>query len=141
MNIRTKFYYLASLVVVFLLPGSIAALFVVDRIYLRDLIIFTGGIMVLGSFWDIWVTRHGKRDPIWLWQFNDKDTLGIRIFDLPVEEYFFYIISSLYIVFVWEMIKFASETGGLRAYLIVLFLSLWTVLSTGLYYSIRSKNW
>ncbi len=126
--IKQKFYYLTSLLFVFVIPASIAAYFVLDRIPVVNLIIFVVGITVLGSIWDIWATRHGKRDPIGLWQFNFKDTLGIKIFDLPIEEYVFYIAYSLYIIFIWEGIKYALETGSLLMYILLPFLGVWSLL-------------
>lgn len=63
--------------------------------------------------------RHGRRDPIWLWQFNFKDTLGIKLFDLPIEEYLFYIASSVYIILIWEGIRYALETGSLLMYILL----------------------
>jgi len=98
--IKPKFYYLISLLFVFVIPASAAAHFVIDRIPMINLLTFVAGITILGSIWDIWATRHGKKDPIWLWQFNFKDTLGVKLFGLPIEEYIFYIASSLYIVFI-----------------------------------------
>lgn len=123
--IKPRFYYLLSLLLIFVFPAVIAGYFIWKRIVLTDLIKFVAGITFLGSFFDIWATRHGKRDPIWLWQFNPKDTLGIQIFDLPIEEYLFYVVSSVYIVFMWEGIRFASESGNIFVYLLLSFLSIW----------------
>lgn len=118
----------------------VEAYFVISRIALRDLLVFVIGITVLGSIWDIWATRHGKRDPIWLWQFNFHETMGIKLFDLPIEEYIFYITSSLYIVFTWEGIKYASSTANPLMYLLLFSVSTWTLIAVLIPYKIRVKN-
>ena len=120
-----NFYYLLSLLFVFVIPVVIQAYFVWSRISLFDLITFMVLMTVMGGIWDIWATRHGERDPIWLWQFNFKNTLGIKLFDLPIEEYLFYVVSSVSIVFFWETIKFTRETGSLFLYGVLSFVSLW----------------
>ncbi|MDP3731266.1 MAG: lycopene cyclase domain-containing protein [bacterium] len=135
-----KYYYLISLVFVFIIPAGIASYFVFDRIPFVNLIIFVGSITLLGGIWDIWATRHGKRDPVWLWQFNFKDTLGIKLFDLPIEEYIFYVASSLYIVFIWEGIKLILETKDLLMIVTLPFLGLWSLLTILIPYARRAKN-
>ena len=127
--INSKFYYLLSLIFVFVIPAVVAAYFVIQRISIISLLIFVVGITVVGSIWDIWATRHGSKDPVWLWQFNFKDTLGIKIFDLPIEEYLFYISACLYVVFIWEGVKYAVELKS--AFLLALMVGLlaWSLLS------------
>ena len=138
--IKPKFYYLISLLFVFVIPASAAAHFVIDRIPMINLLTFVAGITILGSIWDIWATRHGKKDPIWLWQFNFKDTLGVKLFGLPIEEYIFYIASSLYIVFIWEDIKYALETNSIFMYILVPFLGVWSSLFILVPYLIHVKD-
>ena len=98
--IPSKFYYLLSLIFVFVIPMIVAGLFVWQSIVWQHFLIFVVLITILGAIWDIWATRHGKKDTVWLWQFNIKDTLGIKVFDLPIEEYLFYISTSLYVIFI-----------------------------------------
>ena len=117
--INRRFYYLLSLIFVFVIPACVAGYFAISRIDLWALFTFIAGITVLGSVWDIWATRHGKRDPIWLWQFNFKDTLGVKIFDLPIGEYIFYIASSTYIIFMWEGINYVAETGDVLVFFLL----------------------
>jgi|SRR3989344_9412597 len=135
-----RFYYSLSLILVFILPALIAGYFIFDRIPLINFLVFIVGITILGSIWDIWATRHGKRDPIWLWQFNFKDTLGIKLFDLPIEEYIFYVVSSVYIIFIWEGIKFALETKSIAMYVLLPFLGVWSLLAILIPYLLRVKN-
>ncbi len=136
----SKYYYIVSLLVVFVLPAVVEGFFVIGNISILNLLTFVSGILILGSIWDIWATRHGQRDPIWLWQFNFKDTLGIKIFGLPIEEYLFYVSASVYIVFSWESIKYATETGNVFIYLLLSMLSVWSLLMILIPYKLRIKK-
>ncbi len=135
-----KYYYSLSLLFIFVIPTFISAFFVFSRISIAQLAVFVLSITLLGSAWDIWATRHGKKDPVWLWTFNHKDTLGLRLFDLPVEEYLFYIASSVYIIFLWESIKYALETESAIMYLVLPFVSLWSMLFIAVPYLAREKK-
>ncbi|OHA63395.1 MAG: hypothetical protein A3E07_02390 [Candidatus Wildermuthbacteria bacterium RIFCSPHIGHO2_12_FULL_45_9] len=136
----SNFYCIISLTFVFGLPAVIQGYFVFDRISIPNLLTFVVGITVIGSIWDIWATKHGKRDPVWLWQFNFRYTLGLKLFDLPIEEYLFYVASSVYVIFVWEGIKFALETGNLFMYFLLPFLGIWSFLAVVIPYLIKVKE-
>lgn len=138
--INSKFYYILSLLFIFIIPASIAGYFVAARIPILNLSIFVLSITILGGAWDIWATRHGKKDPIWLWQFNFKDTLGIKLFDLPIEEYLFYTASSLYVIFIWEGIKYALEKQDFLMYILLPFLGVWTLIFITLPYLLMNKT-
>jgi len=138
--IKPRYYYLLNLLFVFTLPAFILAFFVWGRIPLINLVLFVGSITVLGVIWDILAVRHGKRDRTWLWQFNFKDTLGIKIFDLPIEEYVFYISSSLYIIFLWEGIKYSLETESILMYILIPFLGVWSLLLSIAVYRFGAKR-
>lgn len=122
-----KFYYLGTLIFVFILPSLVAGYLLSEYISLKPLTPFIFSVTIIGSIWDIWATRHGKRDRIWLWQFNKKETLGLNFLGLPFEEYLFYVASSVYVIFMWEGIKLMISTNLLNSYLIVLGLSVWTL--------------
>ena len=95
---------------------------------------------MLGSLWDIWATRHGKKDKLWLWQFHDQNTLGLKFFDLPIEEYLFYPASSLYVIFMWEGVKFGYETGSVFYLILLSTLAIWTLLAVILSFSLTRKQ-
>ena len=138
--INPRLYYLLSLLLVFIIPAFMVAYFVWERIPTINLILFVAGITVLGGIWDIWATRHGKRDPVWLWQFNFRDTLGIKLFDLPIEEYIFYLASGIYIVFTWEAIRLALETKSTLMFMLIPFLGLWSLLAILIPYILKAKR-
>lgn len=124
-----KYFYLLSLTLVFIIPTLIAGFFVIEHIELLHLFVFVLLITIVGSLWDVWATRHGSDDPIWLWHFNHKQTIGIKFLGLPIEEYLFYVFSSVYIIFIWKSIELALSTGNNAYYLLIPALGLWTFLS------------
>lgn len=135
-----KFYYLLSLVSVFVIPTIVAGYFLQDIVTPQKLIPFIIFITVIGSIWDIWATKHGKKDSVWLWQFNHQQTLGIKIFDLPIEEYLFYVTSSIYIVYMWEGIKQMTQAGNSQLSIVIPLLTLWTLLAILLPYKLGSRG-
>src|SRR3989344_3641341 len=135
-----KLFYLLSLFLVFVIPTIVEGYFIFDRIDKLNLALFIGGILVIGSVWDVLATRHGKNDPVWLWQFNEKDILGVKFFDLPIEEYLFYVVSSVYVIFTWESFRFVSETGNPAMYAVLPFVAMWSLFFIGLPYVIKFRN-
>lgn len=108
-------YYVLSQVFFFIVPITFEFYFIYKQISYINLAIFVVIITILGSIWDIQAARHDKKDSIWLWQFNHENTLGIKFFNLPIEEYIFYITSSMFIIFTWEFIKFSISIGNYYA--------------------------
>ncbi len=135
-----NFYYLFSLCFVFVIPALVQAYFVWSRVSLANLVVFVVIMTIMGGLWDIWATRHGKRDKVWLWTFNRKDTLGITFFDLPIEEYLFYVASSVSIVFLWEGLRFAQETGSAFMYVLVSSVGVWCLLFILISYIFLNKK-
>lgn len=135
-----KYYYLLSLFFVFILPTIVIYAFIYNIIKLLPLFLFIFNILIIGSIWDIWATKHGKNDSFWIWQFNHQETLGIKFFGLPVEEYLFYIFSSTYIIFLWEGIKYGYEEQNFIMLFVLLFSSLISIFFILLPYIIKNKN-
>ncbi len=135
-----RFYYLFSLITVFANPTIVIGQFAIDQIQISNLVSFVIGITIIGSLWDIWATRHGRRDEIWLWQFNHKTTLGIYVFDLPIEEYLFYVSTSTYVIFIWEALEMYSSTGSNEILLLLVATTIWSLLFIGLPFVFHSKG-
>ncbi|MDD4988944.1 MAG: lycopene cyclase domain-containing protein [Candidatus Pacebacteria bacterium] len=133
MTIKLKFHYILSLFFVFIVPLFFEGHFIYQQIDTYNLIAFIVGITIIGSLWDIWATKHGVKDSIWIWQFNKKDIIGITFFDLPIEEYLFYIATSTYIIFTWKLM----ESGNV---FIPTVATLWSLFFIGLPYINRFKK-
>ncbi|MBL8158817.1 lycopene cyclase domain-containing protein [bacterium] len=135
-----KYYYLATLILVFCVPTSVAAYALSDVVKIDELVPFIVLVTIIGSIWDVWATRHGKSDRVWLWQFHPAQTLGYRIFGLPVEEYLFYIASSVYVIYMWEGMKLMARYGTSEAYIMVFGLGAWSLGAILAPYLFRSKG-
>ncbi|MDB5194651.1 MAG: hypothetical protein JWN50_665 [Parcubacteria group bacterium] len=131
-----RFYYLFSLIFVFVAPSVFEWRYVQTHISATNLAAFIVGITVIGSLWDIWATRHGREDAVWLWQFNRKCTLGLTFFDLPIEEYVFYVATSVYVIFEWTLINDPS----IAPLWIVPLTTIWSLFFIGLPYVFQPKN-
>lgn len=60
---------------------------------------------VLFIIWDIIVTARGH------WSFNHLYTIGFKIFGLPIEEIFFFIIIPFCGLFTWESVKYFTRNS------------------------------
>lgn len=119
--------YFRSLLFMLIIPEFIIGYFVFSQIRFIDLIPFLVGIMFLGASWDIWAIPHGGKDRTWIWRFNPEETIGVKLLDLPIEEYIFFLAAGLYIIFFWEGIRLAAETSNLALYILLPSLSLWSL--------------
>ena len=138
--ISNRYYYLLSLIFVFIIPTIVAGVFIRSQILIPNLVTFILVVLTLGSIWDIWATKHGKRDRVWLWCFNLKDTLGYTFLGLPIEEYLFYVFASTYSIFLWEVIGYSFSTGNYLTFLLGVLMGIWSLLFIGIPYAMRSKG-
>lgn len=135
-----RLYYLGTLVFVFLIPTLVAGYLLSGYISFKALLPFVILITVIGSIWDVWATKHGENDRVWLWQFNRRDTLGPRFLGLPIEEYFFYVLSSVYVIFMWEGMKLMVEGTDPYVYWTIAGLATWTLLCIFIPYLFAPKG-
>ena len=129
-----------SLLFVFCIPTFVAGFFLANYISLKALVPFVILITVIGSIWDVWATRHGKKDRVWLWQFNRYQTIGIRFLGLPVEEYLFYVVSSVYVIFMWEGFNLMIKGSEPAVYVTIAALAVWTLTAIFVPYLFRRKK-
>lgn len=135
-----RFYYLITLTFVFCIPTVAAGFFLMDFISIATLIPFILLILVMGSIWDVWATRHGRKDRIWIWHFNHSETLGFKFLGLPIEEYLFYVVSSVYVVFMWEGIKLTTTNNTMMPYVLVISMGVWTLISITIPYLLAPRG-
>jgi lycopene cyclase domain-containing protein len=135
-----RYSYLITLILVFSIPAAIAGFFVSQLTPLSALIPFVIGVTVVGTFLDIWATRHGKKDTSWLWQFHAAQTLGINLFGVPIEEYLFYVASSVYVVVMWEDLNLVLQGTSPEPLAIMGIATLWTIIALTFLYTQRPKG-
>jgi lycopene cyclase domain-containing protein len=135
-----KFYYLFSILFVFFAPALVEGFFIWNRISILNLTVFALGITTIGIMWDIWATRHSNKDTVWVWQFNSRDTLGLKFFDVPVEDYLFCILSSVYSVFTWECLRYISQNNDFTLSVLLVCIFIWTLAGIAFLYIFRHKG-
>lgn len=52
--------------------------------------------------WDFWATARGH------WGFNPLYVIGVKLFNLPVEEVLFFVVIPFCALFTWETVKYFS---------------------------------
>lgn len=65
-------------------------------------------MMLLFIPWDIWFTRIG------VWWFRDDYITGFKLFDLPIEEWLFFIVVPYACVFIHEVLRFFVKKDLLK---------------------------
>ncbi|MCK9430540.1 MAG: lycopene cyclase domain-containing protein [Candidatus Omnitrophica bacterium] len=59
-------------------------------------------IIIFGA-WDVFATWRGH------WYFNPEGVFGIKIINLPIEEWLFFIVVPFCCIFTWEALKYIKE--------------------------------
>lgn len=57
---------------------------------------------IIFVLWDVWATARGH------WGFNPNYVIGIKLFNLPIEEVLFFIVIPFCALFTWEVVKYYS---------------------------------
>lgn len=135
-----RYHYLLTLFFVFCAPTIVAGFYLSGFIDLQALVPFIVLVTIIGSIWDVWATRHGKKDRVWLWQFNRRQTIGVRFLGLPIEEYLFYVASSVYVIFMWEGLKLMVKGTNTQVYGVIGLLSAWTLFAILFPYIVGRKK-
>ena len=134
-----RFTYLLSLIFVFTIPAVAIFLCTSNHLNLFNLTTFIIGITLIGCGWDIWATRHGKNDAVWLWQFNKRNTLGLKLCGLPIEEYLFYIVTSAYIILIWQTVNSTYLSDKIRLSLLTC-TAIWSLAFIAIPYFLNIKG-
>lgn len=67
---------------------------------LKALIISLGIIILVFGTWDVFATWRTH------WYFNPEGISGVKIINLPVEEWLFFMVIPFCCIFTWEALKF-----------------------------------
>ncbi|MEK7588356.1 MAG: lycopene cyclase domain-containing protein, partial [Patescibacteria group bacterium] len=84
-----KFTYLKLLIAIYVPPIITLILCLGSNFDLQKLLIFSCVVVIYGIAWDMWATKHGRTDKLWIWRFNPKTITGIFIEHHPFDEYLF----------------------------------------------------
>lgn len=67
---------------------------------LSSLLRSIGLIVIIYGAWDVFAAWRGH------WSFNPQGICGIKIINLPVEEWFFFMVIPFCCIFTWEVLKY-----------------------------------
>jgi len=99
-----KAEYLIVLAVSFIAPFILSFSKKMDFYkYSLRLILSLGIPFVLFVVWDFIVTSRGH------WSFNPNYIIGLRVFNLPIEEILFFLIIPFCGIFTWESVKYFTR--------------------------------
>lgn len=99
-----KVYWITVYIALLGIPALILSRIV--EINIKSLVITTIASLIVGYIVEIWAVRHGKKDRIFVWDYNSKSNLGIKIFDIPIEDSIvFLILTPIFIVYFYEFVK------------------------------------
>ncbi len=59
-------------------------------------------VFIFGA-WDVFATWRGH------WYFNSQSIYGLKIINLPVEEWLFFLVIPFCCIFTWEALKFIKN--------------------------------
>lgn len=125
-----RYYFLLTLAVIFGLPTLVAAIMLRNTVSWPELIPFMVLITVIGSTWDIWSAGRGSKDLVWLWQYKNQETLGYRFLGVPIEEYLFFLLSSVYSVYMWEgMNRMVVDHHDRAVWIVAPLVTTWTLVA------------
>lgn len=124
-----RFRYLEILFVLLGVPLIAMAPVALRYISLRELVIVSFILVVWAIAWDIWSTRHGKRDRLWTWCFSRKTTSGLMLYGQPIEEYLLGAGFFIWIVFFWEILERAVASGNTTHMTLLGGVAAWDVLA------------
>ncbi len=105
--------------------------------YKRWHFLFPSIIIVAAVFiiWDVIFTAYG------IWGFNSRYLVGFDIFNLPIEEWLFFITVPYASVFIYDCIKYyfpnwkTSNTGNIIAVFLGIILAIFALLNLGKHYT------
>lgn len=133
-----RFTYMRLLTVLYF-PTIIAmGVLLKNEIEWARLLLFTFVLLIYGIGWDIWSTKHGRSDRLWIWRFNRKTLTGEKISRHPIEEYIFGICHLFWVVLFWENLHLATTRGSV-ALLVLLLVMLWMLVIGRNFYRSQSS--
>lgn len=74
--------------------------------YLKALFYSISCIVVIFGAWDVFATWRGH------WSFNPSGVWDLRILNLPIEEWLFFVVIPFCCIFTWEAFKYIKSRLG-----------------------------
>mgnify|MGYP001590537645 CR=1 FL=1 len=119
--------YLKLLINIYLPPIIILGVYLGSSIDFFKLAVFSFVLLIYGIAWDMWATKHGRTDKLWIWRFNPKTITGVYFDRHPFEEYAFGIFHLFWTILLWEVLLRAISNNDPLTLLIVVLLGIWQI--------------
>ncbi len=104
--IKRKYSYLLAYIILLVTPTILLFGFVKDTVNFKALLATEVMCFLLAGVFDYWGTRHGKKDKFYVWEYDDRSILGIKVFGLPIEDIIFFLgMMPITGVFIYEAAK------------------------------------
>ncbi|MCF7865623.1 MAG: lycopene cyclase domain-containing protein [Candidatus Pacebacteria bacterium] len=113
------FRYIISLTILAILPEIyFLSQMPMQKIVLSFVIAVVSGLFIMTT--DFGTTKgSGTSSRKWIWDFNSNDILGLKISNLPIEEFLFPLVWVPLPIALWEYVKSVNiSNGGLGVILI-----------------------
>ena len=97
-----NYIYIVLMLIFAIIPSLILLYLLRDKINFKNLVICLFILFIVGVIWDQISVKLG------IWSFSQDKTLG-NLFDIPIEEYLFFIFVPLLVITVYTLINKISK--------------------------------
>jgi len=102
------------------IPASITTYFVADNIDVKTMIVIILISLFVGGILEIWAVKQGRRDKFYIWEYNNRTTLGKKILGVAVEDLIlFLILTPIFCISMWEFVKKFVVVDNIMFYVLV----------------------
>lgn len=129
-----RFYYSAAYLLLLGVPALMISGVIKNHIDFRAVFVTTLLTIMVGGIFDIWAVRQSRKDKFFIWEYNKKSIIGVKVFGVPIEDYvFFLVLTPIFIIALYEGVR-SFFSGGLSiASLSVLFIFVMLIAYTFVY--------
>lgn len=101
-----KYSFVIAYIILLAIPASIVTFFVSDLININALTIVIMLALLVGGILEVWAVKQGKKDKFYIWEYNNKTTLNLKILGIAVEDLIlFLILTPFFCISMWEFVK------------------------------------
>jgi len=130
-----RFTYIKLLVAIYFPPIIALILFLESKTDLLKLSVFSFVVVIYGIAWDMWATKHGRTDKLWIWRFNRKTITGLFIEHHPFDEYLFGILHIFWVVVFWEVLNGVISDFNFKILAVLVLVILWQIWVSRVFYN------
>jgi len=115
-----RFSFVFAYIILMAIPASITTYFVADNIDVKTMIVIILISLFVGGILEIWAVKQGRRDKFYIWEYNNRTTLGKKILGVAVEDLIlFLILTPIFCISMWEFVKKFVVVDNIMFYVLV----------------------